>query len=114
MTVTSHRNRRIVLGAAALVAAAGAQAGASIVVTPIAMTGTDGPLGPGMGPGAFFGNGGVSTLGSASASINASGQVIFRAADNAATPNNGVWVHSGSGNTNVANNGQTVGGFTFA
>src|SRR6185295_5337288 len=81
---------------------------AVLTSTPVALTCTSGPLGPGLGAGVMFGNG-SSTLGSSGAAINNAGDVVFRAFDNAATPNAGVWLHSAGANSAIAFNGQTAG-----
>src|SRR5262245_64983962 len=103
--------RNAVSGLVGLVLLAGSAQG-QLASTPVALTGTSGALGPGMGAGVMFGSGG-STLGNASAATNNSGDVIFRAFDNAATPNAGVWLHSAGVNSVLALNGQTAGGFTY-
>jgi hypothetical protein len=84
----------------ALISAAGAAASfapsarADITFRAIALTGTDGPLGPGEGSLTYFYN-----FGGQAPTINASGQAAFRAQHNTAGNPQGVWLYSGGVNT---------------
>lgn len=74
----------------------------------IALTGTDGPLGPNQGTGVFFG-----TL-DGQPCINNVGQVAFRGLNNASGTPQGMWVYSGGINSNVAlSGGPRPGGGTY-
>ncbi len=76
---------------------------------PIALSGTDGTLGPGQGPGVMF-----TGLGSASPVINSAGQAHFRGNNTASGNPAGLWVHSGGANTNTAlSGGAQPGGGTY-
>ena len=95
----SHR----LAAAASLALSAGALA--SLTVTPIALTNHDDALGPGVGAGVHFGTGINGDLGGSSGSINLTGDIVFRAADDTSTGGNGsiegVWLHSASLGTNT-------------
>jgi MYXO-CTERM domain-containing protein len=75
---------------------------------PIALTGTDGPLGPNQGVGFFFG------LLDGVPSINNNGQVAFRGLNNDVGTPQGMWIYSGGLNSNVAlSGGAQPGGGTY-
>lgn len=94
---------------AAAIGSAISAAEAALVYQTIALTGTDGPLGPGMGPGVTF-----PTIGQQQPAINNSGQVSFRANHSLAGTPQGVWIHSGVANANVAiAGGPMPGGGTY-
>lgn len=102
--------RTIVLAAGLAVCTASPTAlHAAVPSYPIALSGTDGPLGPGMGVGVTFSN-----LINASPAINKSGWVAFRGNDsNIGTPH-GIWIHNGASNVNVATaGGAQPGGGTY-
>ncbi len=100
---------RACAGVAVVLGAASAHA--AISITYVAASGTDGPLGPGMGAGVMF-TGFQPPL--HAPSINAAGQVGFRGIANLAGGSQGGWVHSGGGNSNIAIAGGSVpGGGTF-
>lgn len=101
-----------VLTIASIVTVAGlaAPAGARpVVYTTVALTGTDGPLGPGMGTGVTF-----TDIGGQQPSLNNSGQVAFRGnASTAGTPQ-GLWLHTAGVNNNLAMAGGAMpGGGTY-
>ncbi|QQS07834.1 MAG: hypothetical protein IPK69_07370 [Phycisphaerales bacterium] len=99
---------RRAVGALALVAGTSVSLAGTLPVTTIALTGTDGPLGPGMGPGVTF-----TSIGQHQPSINSSGGAAFRAvASNDASQ--GMWIHAGVANTNVVLGGGAMpGGGTY-
>lgn len=108
MTFVSAHRARIV----ALLGIAGCAGSAFAGLMPhqtIALTGTSGPLGPGMGAGVTF-----LTIGQHQPSVNSAGQVAFRAiASNDASQ--GMWIHSGPVNTNVViGGGAQPGGGTYS
>jgi MYXO-CTERM domain-containing protein len=108
MSIVPHRCARI----AALLCIAGSAASATAGLMPhqaIALTGTDGALGPGMGAGVSF-----AAIGQHQPSVNSAGQVAFRAVPSGAGTSQGMWVHSGVANTNVAmGGGAQPGGGTY-
>jgi hypothetical protein len=86
-------------------------ASASLVYNPIAFTGTDGPLGPGLGTGVTFTGFQPPRQG---VSVNASGQAAFRGIINQGGGSQGAWLHNGTSNANVALAGGAIpGGGTF-
>lgn len=89
--------RASAISAAAIVIAHAATALGAITYTPIALSGTDGPLGPGMGAGVVFGD-----LSSAVSGINNAGSLIFRGATTDATNSAGVWTNTAGTNNAVA------------
>jgi hypothetical protein len=98
------------VGALVLAAGLAMPAQAQVTYSTIALTGTAGAAGPGQGPGVTFG-----VVDGHQPSINAAGQVLFRAGTGAATSNNGLWLHTGGSNTTiVANGGPRPGGGTFS
>src|SRR5262245_61815619 len=87
--------------AAAIAAASGlpaSTASAAVTFTPLALSGTDGPLGPNMGPGVMF-----TTL--SGPSLNNTGGVVFGGAISGAS--GGIWkTTNGAGfNTNLVKTG---------
>src|SRR5689334_25338723 len=93
-------------GAAVIIPLLGASsARAGLVFRTIALTGTDGVYGPNRGAGVTF------NLLDGQASINQSGQVVFRGAD-ASTGGlpNGVWMRPDTTNTSFNNNLAIEGG----
>ncbi len=101
--------RSAVAPSAAILLAACGLAHATGTHTTIALTGTDGALGPNAGPGITF-----STIGGQQPGVNSNGQVVFRASDSTANNPQGVYIHSGGVNSNVAlAGGAQPGGGTF-
>lgn len=100
--------RRVKRGglALALLTAGPALAG-SVTYRPIALSGTDGALGPGQGAAVVF-----STLGQQQPAINATGQVAFRGTTSLGGGLAGMWLHSGASNSNfgIAGGPQPGGG----
>ena len=78
----------------------------SVSFRPIALSGTDGALGPGLGAGATFGD-----ISGAVASINNSGRAVFRGDSGGSA---GVWFYNGASNATLAFAGQPMpGGGTY-
>src|SRR5262245_949324 len=102
-------SRQSVLSCALAVCCGTAVSLASVTIRPVALTGTDGPLGPGMGSGVTF-----TTLDQQQPSVNILGQVAFRGnASTTGTPQ-GMWIFGGLSNTNVAMaGGAQPGGGTY-
>ena len=85
-----------------------ANAVAAIGFTPIALTGTSGILGPGLGAGVTF-----TSLDGQQPGINDNGLVVFRGNASAGTGPQGLWMYNGS-NTNFATaGGAAAGGGTY-
>lgn len=96
-------------GVVLLASALSAPSVASIIYTTVALSGTDGALGPGMGVGVTF-----SGLGGQQPMINSGGQVSFRGNSSQAGTPQGMWVHTGASNANVAiAGGARPGGGTY-
>lgn len=75
----------------------------------IALTGTDGPFGPGMGAGVTF-----TQLNGQQPTVNSSGHVAFRGNPTNLGGAEGMWIHNGMGNTNMAiGGGAQPGGGTY-
>ncbi|HLP85696.1 MAG TPA: choice-of-anchor tandem repeat NxxGxxAF-containing protein [Phycisphaerales bacterium] len=84
-------------------------AAASITVSPVALSGTDGVFGPGLGAGVTF-----TAIDQQLASINLNGQVAFRGTISSAGTPQGLFVRSGGINSNVAlAGGAAPGGGTY-
>jgi hypothetical protein len=81
-----------------------ANAVAAVNFSPIALTGTSGVLGPGLGAGVTF-----TSLDGQQPSINDNGLVVFRANASAGTGSQGLWLYNGT-NTNFATAGGTAAG----
>ncbi|MBS0195300.1 MAG: hypothetical protein JSR77_00925 [Planctomycetes bacterium] len=93
----------------ALLVAAASTAHGIVTYNAIALTGTDGVWGPGMGAGVTFQN-----IGQQQPTINSYGKVVFRATTSAAGNPQGVFLHSSGGNANVAiAGGSRPGGGTY-
>ncbi|MCC6322602.1 MAG: hypothetical protein IT438_14330 [Phycisphaerales bacterium] len=88
----------VVAGAATLAGACGQAAAIDCSVRPIALTGTDGPLGPGMGSGVFF-----TDLSGPVPALNSSGQVHFRSGMTGGV--GGLWLHNGLSNVSTVTSG---------
>lgn len=101
-----------VIRTAAIVSASGLAASAHarpVVYTTVALTGTDGALGPGMGAGVTF-----SDIGGQQVSLNNSGQVAFRGNTSTAGTPQGLWLHTAGVNNNLALAGGAMpGGGTY-
>ena len=80
-------------------------AAASINVQTIALSATNGPFGPGLGPGVTF-----STLDIHSPVVNSSGHVVFRGVIGQAGSRQGAWLHGGATNSNIALAGDAIPG----
>ena len=101
-----------IVGPAVLAAVAGlsASASAQLVYNPVALTGTDGVYGPGLGTGVTFNGGSFN----ATPVINNLGQVAFRANASSTGSPEGMWISGGGVNTNVAlAGGPRPGGGTY-
>jgi hypothetical protein len=92
----------------AAIAIAATTAHASVVITTIALSGTDGALGPGMGPGVTF-----NAIDQHQPAVNAAGQVIFRGNLSTAGTPHGVWRHSGVNSSVAMAGGAQPGGGTY-
>ncbi len=105
---TDHVGRMFVPALLALCGTAGVSL-ASLPQQTIALTGTSGPAGPGIGAGVTF-----SGIGGQQPTVNNAGQVGFRGnASTAGTPQ-GFWIHGGGANSNVALAGGAMpGGGTY-
>lgn len=90
------------LSAAGLIACAGSLAHSAVTYRAVALSGTSGPLGPGMGSQVY------SDLSNASAGINNAGAVIFRSATTDTTSSAGVWVNTSGTNGVIAFAGQNA------
>ena len=96
----SHARRRCAGIVLAIMAIAAPVFATDLVFTPIALSGTDGALGPNEGSGKVFTN-----LGSANPSLNNNGQIVFRGdstTSGASSGNLGLWTYAGGINTNFA------------
>jgi hypothetical protein len=104
-----RRGGLFAVSAAVVLAAAGAAHAGVTDYRTIALTGTDGVFGPGLGAGVTF-----ATIGQHQPSINYAGQVAFRGISSTNT-SQGLWLHSPmSGNANLAvGGGAQPGGGTF-
>lgn len=101
-----------IVGPAVLAAVAGlsAPASAQLVYNPVALNGTDGVYGPGLGTGVTFNGGSFN----ATPVINNLGQVAFRANASSTGSPEGMWISGGGVNTNVAlAGGPRPGGGTY-
>src|SRR5687767_4978554 len=82
---------------------------AALTYRTVALTATDGELGPGQGAGVTF-----TSLTSVQPSINSSGQVAFRGVSSIAGNPNGLWLRTANANAVMAiNGGAQPGGGTY-
>jgi hypothetical protein len=97
------------VSACAVIALVAGLAQGGIVVRTIALTGTDGLMGPGMGAGVTFDG-----IGQQQPSVTSAGRVAFRANASVGGSPQGVWIHGGSSNSVVALAGGAMpGGGTY-